>query len=986
MNSTTEPISLTEIIKLRRELVFVGRQEQLDFFRQNLSRDQKNRFFIFNIWGQAGVGKTYLIQQRYRQIIEEVRPGAIVVDTDNNEKDVPSVMGRIAEQFEKEGYSFKKFNERYKVFRQKLGELEADLNAPKGFSAFVGRTLTKGTLQLLEQIPAAGLVTSLVDKEQLADQIGDWISYAANRIGNKDEVKLVLHPVEVLTPLFLEELNEVMQKHFVGLFFDAYEQTGEFLDQWLRDILENRYGSSLNSNLIIVIAGQLRLDKAKWSKYEGILYGYSLEPFSEEETIQYLNQKGIVNELVVKEIWRQSEGLPLLVATLAVENPDDPTKVNDTADTAVRRFLQWINPRRRNVVRIMAIPRRFNRDLLAELVKEEKAEELFSWLKNLPFIDLKGTEGWGYHDIVRRPILRSLLRESPKDWSKWQSRLANYYESCADKLELDENKRQREPSWQSYHLDAFYHKICQQETRSSRLAIAINGFLSALKIQRHFATHCIKVIEQAGKDADAPSLEKLSNSLAEGMQAYDENCYQDAIWMFTDLRRNHYIEDRWRAVALDWRGYLYRRLGEYDKAREDLDEAIDLAQEKEAEYFADRGLLYCQIGRYEEALVDFAEAIQLKSDDEWYIASRSNIYCQIERYEEALEDIEHAIELSPDDEWYIANRGVTYRHMGRYYRERYKDDKAIEYFEKALTDFNYAINLKPDDEWYVANRGLAYRHMRHYEEALRDFNQSLKIKPDEEWYLANRGEIYRLIACYKEALADFNRAVELKSDYSWAIAHRGETYRQMGSYEEALSDFDQAIRRRPYYEWAIAHRGETYRQMGESEKAEQDLSDAIKLAPQLEHLEYEWAIAHRGKNYLERGIWEHKYYEKALSDFNRAIEINHKDHSHFYHRGLIYKALDQLDKAKEDLANAIHLVSDNGQANELNWLNLCSLALYLIVDNKVDEARSIYEKIVHHGPAVWRKMAIDDLKFFLSIFHNHSQANSMLNFLKAVPV
>ncbi len=777
-----------------------------------------------------------------------------------------------------------------------------------------------------------------------------------------------------------------MQKHFVGFFFDAYEQTGEFLDQWLRDILEGRYGISLNSNLIIVIAGQRRLDKAKWSKYEGILYGYSLDPFSEEETLQYLNQKEIVNELVVKEIWRQSQGLPLLVATLAVENPDEPTKVSDTADTAVRGFLQQINPKRRKVVRIMAIPRRFNRDLLPELVKEEEAEELFSWLKNLPFIDLKGTEGWGYHDLVRRPILRSLRRESPKDWSEWQSQLANYYESCADKLELDENKRQREPSWQSYYLDALYHRICQQEPRSSRLVVAINGFLAALKIQRHFATHCIKVIEQAGKDADARSLENLSKSLAEGMQAYDENRYQDAIWMFTDLRRNDDIEDRWRAVALDWRGYLYRRLGEYDKAREDLDEAIDLAQGKEAEYFADRGLLYCQIGCYEDALVDFAEAIKLKSDDEWYIASRSDIYCQIELYREALEDIEHAIELSPDDEWYIAKRGVIYRHMGRYYRERYKDDEAIECFDKALTDFNYAINLKPDDEWYVANRGLAYRHMKHYEEALRDFNQSLEIKPDEEWYLANRGETYRLIACYEEALADFNRAVELKSDYSWAVAHRGETYRQMGLYDEALRDFDQAIRRRPHYEWAIAHRGETYRQMGESEKAEQDLSDAIKLAPQLEHLEYEWAIAHRGKNYLQRGIWEHKYYEKALSDFNRAIEINHKDHSHFYHRGLIYKALDQLDKAKEDLANAINLVSDNGQANELNWLNVCSLALYLIVDNKADEARSMYEKIVHHGTAEWRKMAIDDLEYFLDIFNNNSQANSMLNFLKAAPV
>jgi len=66
--------SLQDILKRRQQEEFVGRKEQLIFFRRNLGYepDDDRRRFVINISGQGGVGKTWLLR-RFRKIAEEVK-------------------------------------------------------------------------------------------------------------------------------------------------------------------------------------------------------------------------------------------------------------------------------------------------------------------------------------------------------------------------------------------------------------------------------------------------------------------------------------------------------------------------------------------------------------------------------------------------------------------------------------------------------------------------------------------------------------------------------------------------------------------------------------------------------------------------------------------------------------------------------------------------------------------------------------------------
>jgi hypothetical protein len=159
--------SLQDILRRRQQEEFVGREEQLAFFRHNLlyAPDDDRRRFIISIFGQGGVGKTWLLR-RFRKIVEEA--GAVTACTDEVEDDVPSVMGCIAEQFAARDHPLKIFAERYKVYRQRREEIEADPEAPRGFPAFLGRTLAKGGLRLARRVPVGGVVADLVDEEVFA--------------------------------------------------------------------------------------------------------------------------------------------------------------------------------------------------------------------------------------------------------------------------------------------------------------------------------------------------------------------------------------------------------------------------------------------------------------------------------------------------------------------------------------------------------------------------------------------------------------------------------------------------------------------------------------------------------------------------------------------------------------------------------------------------------------------------------------------------
>ena len=945
MPPSQQPKSLQEILKQRQRSEFVGRGDYLSAFSRNLKLplDDHHRQFLFNVWGQGGVGKSTLVKQFSKSAQDA---NAAVAYTDESETSMPEAMGRLAEQFTQQGYKLNQFTERYRLFRQRKQELETDPEAPQGFSAFVGKTVVRAGVKLGRRVPVGGAVLDFVDEETLSTQAGEWAAYVAKKLRNKDEVQLIQEPVAVLTPLFLQDLCTLAQQACVALFFDTYEQTDEFLDPWLRDVLEGKYGD-VPSNIVITIAGRNPLDNNHWAAYDGLIARFPLEPFTEDEAKQYLNRKGIINPKVVEVILHLSGRLPLLVATLAVGSPDDPDQVSEPSDSAVEHFLKWVeDPKQHQVALAAALPRKFNRDIIAELTTEDDADALFVWLKTVPFVK-EQSDGWVYHQVVRGLMLRYQRLTSPKNWQAAHAKLEQYFDQCRATLVLNDEKRERDPSWQHYSLETLYHSLCAAP--QTQLKPAVNGFLAALKNQQSFAVQWAEVMEQAGQDAESQNLNNLAQQLVEGLRAYDNNEYTVTLEMFSKLLSDSVLEPRWRCVALAWRGDTYRLMGSREDALRDLDQALEIEGEYEwaiarrgeiygtlgryeealadcdraialkSDYetaFAIRGRIYWVMKRNEEALADLSHAIELEPDDQWAISIRGMIYWVMNRNEEALADLSHAIELEPDDQWTIANRGGTYLQMERYEEALADLTRAIELnpnnegaianrggtyaqmerYEEALADLTRAIELKPDDQWaIILQRGEIYRQMKRYDEALADLTRAIELKPDDKLAIANRGEIYQLMECYENALADLTCAIDLDPTYKLAIANRGKIYQLMERHDEAISDFSRAIELKPDDQWVIALRSVSYQLMERYDEALADLSRAIDLKP-----DYEWAIASRGETYRQM-----ERYEEALADLSRAIDLKPDYAGTIAYRGVTYRLMERYEEALADLTRAI---------------------------------------------------------------------------------
>src|SRR5215216_2207394 len=132
-------------LRQRQRSEFVGRDDHVTLFRRNLAAQPDERIYIFDVFGQGGIGKTTLLR-RFRELAGAVN--ALTALTNDDQADVLMVMNQIAAELARQGHELRAFAERYRTYRQRRQELEGEPDAPSGFSALFTRTFVKGGLPL----------------------------------------------------------------------------------------------------------------------------------------------------------------------------------------------------------------------------------------------------------------------------------------------------------------------------------------------------------------------------------------------------------------------------------------------------------------------------------------------------------------------------------------------------------------------------------------------------------------------------------------------------------------------------------------------------------------------------------------------------------------------------------------------------------------------------------------------------------------------
>lgn len=760
--------SLQDKLRQKRLDSFIGREEQLQKFRDNLEAGSSSYDFynIFNIHGQGGVGKTTLLQ-RYMDLVKA--EGHFYIYTDEGVSSVIDFMNIVVTQLQQQGLRFKEFCEQHKKLLQERQKLEADPEAPKGWLSYIASTVIKGGMDVTQEfLPGSGLVLNKIDKDGIARHGGELVEYLHKKITNKDEVKLVLYPEKVLTPLFIKEIVEYQGQQDFYFFIDTFEVVSVFLDSWIRNLIEGEFGD-LPEGSVFLIAGRNELNPNSWSNLSPLIHKCSLEVFTDQEATEFLKLKKITHQQTVETILTLSQNLPILLVTLSEAAPKYSTDIRDPNDTAVDRFLKWIkDPLQKDLALFAALPRKLNQDII-EVIFEDTVDSgnLFQWLCDRPFVQKRGGY-WAYHPIVRDMIIKYLYQKSLRQWTFLQMRLVHYYQKLLGDTDNWENEY-----WRANKIELQYHYLCLEHTKGQ--AIVLQDFVKVLRLLKVQATiPWVEIIVQSERIFQENQWGPTLQAGVAGLMA-DE--YVTSLPLISKLNTEAIItENEDRAFMLYLEGVIQTLDKKFKKGAELLHKALDLNAEN-PDAWNNLGITYSALNNSEKAIECYQNALNLDPNDDEIYYFIAKEYSALADKKKAIEYYEKSIEVSSNyDAWF---------QMGIIYGEEGSHKKAIECYQ-------HALNLEPNQHIAWFSLGLEHSQQDAQQKAMECYKRGLELEPEthEVWYVL--GANYMDMCDYDEAIICTQKAIVLEQEMPDYHERLGWLKLLVGKFKEAKNSLMKA--------------------------------------------------------------------------------------------------------------------------------------------------------------------------------------------------
>lgn len=212
------------------------------------------------------------------------------------------------------------------------------------------------------------------------------------------------------------------------------------------------------------------------------------------------------------------------------------------------------------------------------------------------------------------------------------------------------------------------------------------------------------------------------------------------------------------------------------------------------------------------------------------------------------------------------------------------------------TFWSSVVETFPNSSVAQSSMGGVYLKEGNYPEALQHIDQAIEIDPNnyKAWY--NKGVILLRQRNANDALAALNKAIGI-NEYPKALFTRALLLQQVGKPLQALADIDKVLAQEPANARAYFIKADCLEQQG-------DLQNAID--------NYTKAITYQDDDplfYMRRGIAYAKATQTvaALSDLDKAIQVNDKNATAWYWRAMVKYRTNQSPCA--DLQKAAQLGS-----------------------------------------------------------------------------
>jgi tetratricopeptide (TPR) repeat protein len=245
-------------------------------------------------------------------------------------------------------------------------------------------------------------------------------------------------------------------------------------------------------------------------------------------------------------------------------------------------------------------------------------------------------------------------------------------------------------------------------------------------------------------------------------------------------------------------------------------------------------------------------------------------------YDEAIQILEEGVSAAPNDEQLMNLLGQTYFKIKQY-------DKAIETLKRTTL-----LDPEIHSAYYLLGHSFTLQKVDGVSkpawfEASQAFEQAIKLKPDEFRYLYNFGHSLLELKKYQQAIEPLQKAYNTEkgsTNFKTAL-DLGLAYQLVNQKDEALKYLEISHQLNPDKYQPLKYLGNLYLEKEMYDKVTAIGSKLIAQKPTL------------SSGYIFRGVGQlqTKDYAGAKETFQKAIELDAKDQSAYYHLGLALEGL-----------------------------------------------------------------------------------------------
>ncbi len=368
-------------------------------------------------------------------------------------------------------------------------------------------------------------------------------------------------------------------------------------------------------------------------------------------------------------------------------------------------------------------------------------------------------------------------------------------------------------------------------------------------------------------------------------------------------------------------GRIYRTLGQRERARENLEQALGICREigdrwAEGTVLSFLGRVYADLGQKEKALKHLQEALMIRKEiddregESWTLDTLSQVYDDLGEVDRAKEYSEQALMIR-EELGDRKGRGRILNTLAHIYDNLGQREQAKRYLEEALR-----ICREERDrtgEALTLNRlGLFSASFEEVDTAREYYEEALKIRREigdragEDRTLNNLGSLYNVLGEREQARNYFEQALHISQEAEdrWGegriLANLGMLCYEQRQMESALEYLEKALKLsretgdRRGEGRALQILGQIYAALGEKEQALRYFEQARRIGQRTKDGKGEaWTLYHIGRFYFKQ-----ESYDVALACFLLAEDIFEKIQSP--NRDVVQQWIDTLSNTLGD--------------------------------------------------------------------------------------